>query len=257
MTDRVPIVAGNWKMNKTASETIALINEILAGLSVMSVDLRCEVLVAPPHTSIPAAAEALGSRKIHLAAQNLFWEESGAFTGEVSGSMLREAGCTHVIIGHSERRQYFGETDETVNKRITAAIRHDLVPIFCLGERLEERLADKTFDVVETQLRGGLSGIVPHDPTRFVIAYEPVWAIGTGQTATPQQAQDVHAFIRSKLVALYGSSFASAVRILYGGSVKASNAGVLMACSDIDGSLVGGASLTSTDFLGIIQASIV
>ena len=256
MTDRVPIVAGNWKMNKTANETITLISEIWTGLSGISGSLGCEVLVAPPFTSISAAAEALKNTKMLLAAQNLFWEDRGAFTGEVSGPMLREAGCSHVIIGHSERRQYVGETDETVQKRIRAAIAHGLVPVFCLGERLEERQAGKTFDVLENQFRGGLAGIMPHDPKRLVVAYEPVWAIGTGQTATPQQAQEVHAFIRSQLETFYGASFAAHVRILYGGSVKPSNAGELMSCTDIDGSLVGGASLTSADFLGIVRASI-
>ncbi len=256
MTDRIPIVAGNWKMNKTATETTTLIHQIWAGLTDGPGTLSCEVVVAPPFTSIPAAAEALLNTSIHLAGQNLFWEDSGAFTGEVSGPMLKEAGCSHVIIGHSERRQYFGETDETVKKRITAAMRCDLIPIFCLGEVLEERQAGRTFEVVDTQLKGGLAGTIPHDPKMFVIAYEPVWAIGTGQTATPEQAQEVHAFLRAKLGELYGASFAAEVRILYGGSVKPSNAGVLMACQDIDGSLVGGASLTSADFLGIIRGGI-
>ncbi|MEW6348369.1 MAG: triose-phosphate isomerase [Thermodesulfobacteriota bacterium] len=256
MTDRVPIVAGNWKMNKTAGETAVLIREIWAGLQADSGNLPCEVVVAPPFTSIPAAAEALLNTTIQLAGQNLFWEESGAFTGEVSGPMLKEAGCSHVIIGHSERRQYFAETDATVKKRITAAMKCDLVPIFCLGERLEERQSGRTFEVVETQLKSGLAGTIPHDPKRFVIAYEPVWAIGTGLTATPEQAQEVHALLRIKLGDLYGKSFAAEVRILYGGSVKPSNSRELMACEDIDGSLVGGASLTSADFLGIIRSGI-
>ena len=171
----------------------------------------------------------------------------------MSGPMLKDAGCSHVIIGHSERRQLFRETDETVNRRISAALRNELIPIFCLGESIEEREAGRTFDVVRSQLRGGLASIRPNDSQRFIIAYEPVWAIGTGLTATPEQAQEVHAFLREELSALLGRDFATSVRILYGGSVKTSNVRGLMACEDIDGGLVGGASLKAEDFLGIIR----
>jgi len=192
---------------------------------------------------------------ILVSGQNLHWEDHGAFTGEVSAPMLKEAGCTYVIVGHSERRQYFGETDETVNRKIAAARRHGLTPIFCLGETLEEREGWTTFDVVKRQLLGGLKDLIFSDPAGLVVAYEPVWAIGTGRTATPEQAQEVHAFLRRELSALYGEDFAKQTRILYGGSVKPSNTSELMGCPDIDGALVGGASLKAEDFLGIIRAA--
>ncbi len=251
MEGRKPIIAGNWKMHKTAVEAASFVRELAAGLQGMSA--ACEVLVAPAFTSIPAAVAAAVGSVVNVGAQNLHWEDKGAFTGEVSGPMLKQAGCTHVIIGHSERRQYFGETDETVNLRIAAAMRSGLVPVFCLGETLVEREAGRTFDVVGTQLKGGIRDIRPSDPEGFVIAYEPVWAIGTGRTATPGQAQEVHAFLREGLRSILGTDFAEKVRILYGGSVKPDNSRTLMGCADIDGGLVGGASLKAEDFLGIIR----
>jgi triosephosphate isomerase len=251
MDGRKPIIAGNWKMHKTASEAASLVRELATGMQGMGA--ACEVLVAPPFTSIPAAVAAAVGSAVKVGGQNLHWEDKGALTGEVSGPMLQEAGCTHVIIGHSERRQYFGETDETVNRRIAAAMRNELIPIFCLGETLEEREAGRTFDVVGRQVKCGIQDIRPSDPERFVIAYEPVWAIGTGRTASPGQAQEVHAFLRAELRSILGKGSAEKVRILYGGSVKPDNSRTLMECADIDGGLVGGASLKAEDFLGIIR----
>ena len=250
MGTRKPIFAGNWKMHKTAAEGASLARQLVAGLK--SISAECEVLVAPPFTAIPAVVDAAVGSGVLVGGQNLHWEDKGAFTGEICGPMLKDAGCTHVIIGHSERRQYFGETEQTVNLKISAAIRSGLVPVFCLGETLEERERGKTFDVVKTQLNDGIRGVRPSDPDRFVIAYEPVWAIGTGRTATPAQAQEVHAFLRGELRMLLGTDFAERVRILYGGSVKPDNSSSLMECADIDGGLVGGASLKADDFLGII-----
>ncbi len=248
---RKPIIAGNWKMHKTASETVRFVRELIHALG--NAQPACEVIVAPPFTSIgPAVKEAEGTF-IRVSGQNLHWELQGAFTGEVSGGMLKDLGCSHVIIGHSERRQYFGETDETVSRKINAALRENLIPIFCLGETLEEREAGRTFDVVRRQLTGGLADVSVSDPVNFVIAYEPVWAIGTGRTATPDQAQEVHAFVRHELGQFLPKGFSEQVRILYGGSVKPDNARSLMACADIDGGLVGGASLKTDDFLGIIK----
>ncbi|MEW6139613.1 MAG: triose-phosphate isomerase [Thermodesulfobacteriota bacterium] len=249
--NRTPIMAGNWKMHKTPDETRALVRALVEGIG--SGLPNCEVIVAPPFVSISAAVEAARGSGIQVAGQNLYWEDKGAFTGEISGPLLRATGCTHVIVGHSERRQHFGETDATVNRRIMAAMRAGLVPIFCVGETLEERETGRTFEVVRTQVRAGLGEIRPPDPLGFVIAYEPVWAIGTGHTATPEQAQEVHAFLREELDSLLGRDASQAMRILYGGSVKPSNARGLMDCADIDGGLVGGASLKSEDFLGIIR----
>jgi len=248
---RKPIFAGNWKMHKTASQTTGFVRELREGLAIETP--VCEVIVAPPFTSITSAVEAAAGAFIQVSGQNLHWEDHGAFTGEISAEMLKDAGCTHVIIGHSERRQYFGETDETVNRKIKAAIRNDLIPIFCLGETLEERENGTTFDVVKLQLSAGLRDVKLPDPERLVIAYEPVWAIGTGRTATPEQAQEVHAFLRSELTVLSPKGFSDRVRILYGGSVKPDNARSLMACKDIGGGLVGGASLRADEFLGLIR----
>lgn len=251
MSGRRPIIAGNWKMFKAAQEARDLIRDLVEGLGPS--EPSCDVVVAPPFTSICAAVEQAAGTPIKVAGQDLYWEDKGAFTGEVSGAMLRDAGCAWVIIGHSERRQYFGETDSSVNLKIKAAMRNDLVPIFCLGETIEQRQAEITFEVVKRQLLGGLGDLRPADPERLVIAYEPVWAIGTGLTATPEQAQEVHAFLRDELGKVMGRDFADGVRILYGGSVKPDNTRSLMACVDIDGGLVGGASLKAADFLGIIR----
>ena len=251
MSPRKRIVAGNWKMFMTPDETTDLVGKLVAGLE--GREQACEVIVAPPFTCIQAGVKAAEGSVIQVAGQNVYWEDQGAFTGEVSGSMLKASGCTHVIVGHSERRQLFGETDETVNRRIAAALRWDLIPIFCLGETIEEREAGKTFEVTKRQLVGGLKETAPGDPKQLVVAYEPVWAIGTGLTATPEQAQEVHAFLRQELGLLSGQQYAEEVRILYGGSMKPANAKGLMECADIDGGLVGGASLKAEDFLGIIR----
>lgn len=212
-----------------------------------------EIVVCPPFISLHAVKEMLAGSRIGLGAQNVYWEKSGAFTGEVSAPMLKSVGCTYVIIGHSERRTYFGETDETVNKRIFAALAEGLKPIVCIGETLEEREAGKTFEVIKRQVEGGLANLSVEQMATVVIAYEPVWAIGTGKTATPAQAQEVHAFIRKLLNDIFGQTTAEATRIQYGGSVKPDNAAELMAQPDIDGALVGGASLKADSFEKIIK----
>ncbi len=251
MSQRKIIIAGNWKMHKNVSETTAFLEELKK--NGRDLGAGCEVVVAPTFTSLAAGVKCARGSDIRVSAQNVHWEDKGAFTGEISGAMLTELGVTHVIIGHSERRQFFGETDHTVNKRIKAAIRHRLVPIFCLGETLEEREGGKTFEVLKRQLVEGLGDAIPESAEKFVIAYEPVWAIGTGKTASPEQAQEAHAFLRKELADLRGLDFAGKVRILYGGSVKPDNTRELMRCPDIDGGLVGGASLKVEDFLGIIE----
>ncbi|MFH0959449.1 MAG: triose-phosphate isomerase [Pseudomonadota bacterium] len=251
MNQRKPIIAGNWKMHNNTAQTRNLIKEIFT--KGKNLGTSCEVIIAPAFTSIACAIEEVKGSHIQVAAQNIFWEDKGAFTGEISGPMLKEIGCSHVIIGHSERRQYFGETDESVNKKIAAAIKNDLIPIFCLGETLVEREAEKTFEVMKRQLTVGLGSLVVNNATNFIVAYEPVWAIGTGKTASPQQAQEAHAFLRKELSILRGEDFANKTRILYGGSVKPDNAKNLIGCADIDGGLIGGASLKAEDFVGIIE----
>lgn len=243
---RIPLIAANWKMHMTTAETREYITEFLP--LVEGVD-DVEIVLAPPFTSLAVAAKFLKGSNVKLAAQNVFWEEKGAYTGEVSPQMLRDVECSYVIIGHSERRQYFGETDETVNRRIGAAMAAGLGVIFCIGETLEEREAAKTFDVLKRQLTGGLRD---RKIDGLVIAYEPVWAIGTGKTATPEQAQEAHEFIRKELKSLYGEA-AETVRILYGGSVKPENIASLMAQKDVDGGLVGGASLKPESFSRIVK----
>ncbi|MBI2355255.1 MAG: triose-phosphate isomerase [Deltaproteobacteria bacterium] len=245
---RTPVIAGNWKLFKTIAEAMALVD----GLKPLVAGTKgVEIVVAPVFTALSRVAEALADSNIRLAAQDCYWEEEGAFTGEVAPKLLKDAGCSHVIIGHSERRQYFGETDETVNKKTRAAIAAGLTAIVCVGETLAEREAGATFAVVETQISGGLAGLSAASLEQVVIAYEPVWAIGTGKTASDTQAQEVHAFIRSLVAKLFGNSAADAVRILYGGSVKPDNVKGLMAQADIDGALVGGASLKADSFAAI------
>jgi triosephosphate isomerase len=247
---RTPLLAGNWKMHGTRAEA-----RTLAGALAKSVGQTTgrEVLIAPPFTALDAAREAIAGTGILLAAQNVHGEDRGAFTGEVSAAMLAEAGCTHVIIGHSERRQYYGETDAGVNARLRGALRANLIPIVCVGETLAEREAGSTMAVIDRQVRGGLADIDQAGAGRCVLAYEPVWAIGTGRTATPDQAQEVHAAIRRLLAELTGPAVADALRILYGGSVKADNVDTLMAQPDLDGALVGGASLDAAAFTRIVQ----
>ena len=248
---RRPMIAGNWKMNKGSAETKALALELRESLgAVTDVDL----VVAPPFTSLAAAADALAGSPIQVAAQNVHWAESGAYTAEVSAGMLAEIPVRLAIIGHSERRQYFGETDQTVNQRLLAALDAGLEPIVCVGESLEERESGETHAVVERQITVGLAGLTNEQMARTVVAYEPVWAIGTGRTATPEQAQDVHRFIRSLLQRMFAET-AAAVRILYGGSMKPANAQGLMSQPDIDGGLVGGASLKAADFAGIVDGT--
>lgn len=247
---RRPLIAANWKMNNTVPEALkfvaAFITELKAAGSV-------DVVIAPPYTALYSAGVALAETEFKLAAQDIFWEDNGAFTGEIAGGFLKDVGCQYAIIGHSERRQFFGETNETVNKRILAALRHDLVPIMCVGELLADRDAGRTWNVVETQLKGGLKGIDLAACEEFVIAYEPVWAIGTGRTATPDEAEEVHASIRKYLSTAHGAAVADKIRIIYGGSVKPSNSRELMSKENIDGALVGGASLDPKQFAGIVR----
>jgi len=247
---RMPFIAGNWKMNKTVEEAIDLVRQLKASISNVT---GVEVAVAPPFTAFYAVSQELKGSFIRLAAQNVFYEEKGAFTGEVSPIMLKEIGCQYVIIGHSERRQFFGETDETVNRKIKAGLAQGLKPIFCIGETLKEREEGKTFSVIERQIQSGLRGITEGEMRSIVIAYEPVWAIGTGKTATPQQAEEVHRFIREKLERLYTREIAEEVRIQYGGSVTPENIKGLMGQENIDGALVGGASLKSETFSKIVR----
>lgn len=250
MTTRIPLLAGNWKMFKTIPEALDLVNGLKKNCAGVS---GREILVCPPFTAIAPVAGALKGSNISVGGQNLYWESKGAFTGEIAPGMLVDAGCKYVIIGHSERRQYFGETDETVNKKTKAAFAAGLLPIVCVGETLAEREANKTMAVIDRQVRGGVAGLTPEQAEKLVIAYEPVWAIGTGKTATTQQAQEVHAFIRKLYTELYGKAAAESVRILYGGSVKPDNVSDLMKQPDIDGGLVGGASLDVESFTKIVR----
>jgi triosephosphate isomerase len=247
---RKPIIAGNWKMNKTIGEA----RELMTALKDKVADVTdVEIIVAPPFTALSPVAEVIKGSNIRLAAQDMYWEEEGAFTGEVSPLMLKDVGCQYVIIGHSERRTYFSETNETVNKKVKSAHAHSLNPIVCVGERLEERESGVTEDVVKDHVINGLADLTEEQMLNTVIAYEPVWAIGTGKTATPEQAQEVHRFIRELLTETYSSTVAEAVRIQYGGSVKPSNVAQLMAQPDIDGGLIGGASLDADSFTQIVK----
>lgn len=250
MSTRVPVIAGNWKLNKTAAETTAFLEAVkplVAGAT------HCEMVVCPPFLSVPAAVAAADGSSIQVGAQNLYWEDSGAYTGEISGPMVKASGASHVIIGHSERRQYFGETDATVAKRINAALAAELTPIVCVGELKEEREAEKTNDVLATQFAGAFDALTGSEFDRIIIAYEPVWAIGTGLTATPEIAGEAHAFLRARAEEKFGSASAEGVRILYGGSVKPGNVAGLMARPEIDGGLVGGASLDPESYAKLVD----
>lgn len=247
---RKPIIAGNWKMNKTAKEARDLAEKLIPLASGVS---QRDIVLAPPFTALQAVAGAIQGTTMALAAQNMFWEDKGAFTGEVSAEMLLDLGCKYVIIGHSERRQYFGETDETVNKKVRKALGKGLIPIVCVGETLAEREAGKLNDIISRQVTGGLKDVAAGDMKKVVIAYEPVWAIGTGKTATPEQANEVHALIRQKVKTLYGTEIAEGLRIQYGGSVTPENVSALMAMPDIDGALVGGASLKPESFAALVN----
>jgi len=253
MATRRPIVAANWKMNKTPSETAGFFSEFLPKFGS---ECASDVVIVPPYTSLAKAAEALvGNAVVGLGAQNAHPEPSGAFTGEVSLDFLRELHVSHVVLGHSERRQYFAETDDFINRKVTATLEAGLTPILCIGETLEERDAGHLETVCRGQLRGGLANLSASVADRLVIAYEPVWAIGTGRTATPDQAQEAHAFARKVLEELFGADAANRIRIQYGGSMKPGNAAELMAQPDVDGGLVGGASLDPDDFFQIVEAA--
>jgi triosephosphate isomerase (TIM) len=247
---RRPIIVGNWKMHKTTAEAVTLVKALHTSVAQVQ---DVEVGVAPPYTALMAVAEALRGSAIFVVAQNMHWEPQGAFTGEISAAMLTDVGCKRVIIGHSERRQYFAETDATVNRKLKAALNAQLDPILCIGETLDQREDNATFGVLEQQIRQGLAEIPADEMQRIVLAYEPIWAIGTGKTATPVQAQEVHAFIRGLLGTLYGKALADEVRIQYGGSVNAGNIQTLMTQPDVDGALVGGASLETSSFAQIVS----
>ena len=246
------MIAGNWKMNLSPDEAMALTRTISESASAVS---DVEVLVAPPFTHLSVVRNAIGGSGIFLAAQNMHWEMKGAYTGEISGRMLQQVGCTHVILGHSERRTLFNETNEVINLKVKAASFLGLIPVICIGETLEEREADKTFDVIGSQLETSLDNYLADQmmPTTSILAYEPVWAIGTGKTATPEQAQEVHRFIREWIESRFNTGTAAQVRILYGGSVKPENVKTLMSEADIDGALVGGASLKADSFIKLMR----
>ena len=252
MMDRKPLIAGNWKMNLSVDSAVALVRKIADGLQGLE---GVDVLVAPPFPFLPAVRDAIGTSGIFLAAQDMHHEMTGAFTGEVSGRMLQGVGCTHVILGHSERRALFNETSQIIDLKLKAAALLGLVPIVCIGETLEEREAGRTFEVIREQLDLSFHNFKLDELMRpnTILAYEPVWAIGTGKTATPDQAQEVHEFIRKWIQETFNPGSAALVRILYGGSVKPDNASELMAQPDIDGALVGGASLKADSFLGIVR----
>jgi triosephosphate isomerase len=247
---RKPVIAGNWKMFKTVAETVRFLDEFKPLVRSAS---HCEIVICPTFPALAAAAEAARDSNIQVGAQNLHWETEGAFTGEVSGPMIVAAGCSHVIIGHSERRQLFGETDKTVNQRLFAALKAGLTPIVCVGETLEQREDDKTKAVLIQQLEGGLASLTAPDFSRIIIAYEPVWAIGTGRVATPEIAGETHAVIREQAARQFGPEAAEALRLLYGGSVKPDNVEGLMARPEIDGALVGGASLKPDSFAALVN----
>ncbi len=247
---RKKFIAGNWKMNTTLDEAVALAKDVVKTMGNTS---DVDIAICPPYTSLYAVSEVLKGSTVKLGAQDVHWEAKGAFTGKVSCAMLKSVGVTYVIIGHSEQRTYFHETNETVNKKVKATLAAGLLPIICVGETLEERKSGKMDAVIESHTVGAFAGISAEDALKCTIAYEPVWAIGTGETATPQQANEAHIFIRKLLVKLYGTSTAEQIRIQYGGSMKADNAKALLGQSDVDGGLIGGASLKASDFAGIVK----
>ncbi len=249
---RTPIVVGNWKMNKTAAEAVELVTELKE--RVRGID-NVEIGVCPPFVCLTEVSKVLKGTHIGVGGQNMYWEPEGAYTGEISAEMLLTSGCKYVILGHSERRMYFGETNETVNKKVKAALSAGLIPIMCVGETLEQRQAGLTEQVVDEHVTGGLKDLSGDEVRGVVIAYEPVWAIGTGLTATPEQAQKIHRFIRERLTNLFGVGIAQEIRIQYGGSVKPDNAGELFRQVDIDGGLIGGASLKADSFAAIAKGA--
>jgi triosephosphate isomerase len=249
---RKKIIAGNWKMNKTGTEAASFARELK--IKTLNIN-RTEIVVCPPYIAIVPVYEILKESRVKIGAQNVHWEPSGAFTGEVSAEMIEQAGCKYVIIGHSERRQYFGETDQSVNKKIIQTLTTSICPIVCVGETLQQREAGKTKNVVKDQITAGLAGLSIDQMKRLVLAYEPVWAIGTGVTATPAQAEEVHHFIRELLAELFNSQIADSAQILYGGSVKPDNAKELLSQHNIDGGLIGGASLKVDSFVEMIRTT--
>jgi triosephosphate isomerase len=249
---RKKLIAGNWKMNKTSADGLQLTQEIVGEVGKLT---DVDIVVCPPFTALESVARAVDGSTVKLGAQNMHHEASGAYTGEISAGMLRSLFATHVILGHSERRTYFAENDAFINKKVLAALKNQLRPILCVGETLAEREGGSTLKVVQTQLEAGLEGVGKEQATSVVIAYEPVWAIGTGKVATTEQAQEVHAFIRTLLTKIFGEALAQKVRILYGGSMKPSNAPELLAQKDIDGGLIGGASLEARSFVDLIKAA--
>jgi triosephosphate isomerase len=250
MNQRRPLIAGNWKMFKTPGEAAETAKQLVRHAGAVT---DIDMMIAPTFIALAAVFAAIKNSPVALGAQNLYWENEGAYTGEISAPMLKSAGCQYCIIGHSERRQYFGETDETVNKKIKAAIKAGLQPVFCVGETEKEREAGQTLSILDKQIKKGLEGLVSAQLDSLIIAYEPIWAIGTGKTATDDQAQEVHRFIRSLVKDNFGRALSDSIRILYGGSVKPDNIASLMAMSDIDGALVGGASLSAESFSQIIK----
>jgi triosephosphate isomerase len=249
---RIPFLAANWKMYKTVHDAVVYIKEFRSMVKDVT---DAEIVVAPPFTAIHAAAEAARNTPIGIAAQDLYWEREGAFTGEIAAGMIKEAGAEYVIIGHSERRRLFGETDETVNRKTVAALAAELTPIVCIGETLEERERNQTFDILDRQIKAGLDGMTGSQVGSLVIAYEPVWAIGTGRNATPEQAVEAHAHIRGRLRQWFGGEAADQCHVIYGGSVKPDNIRDLMIARDVDGALVGGASLDVRTFHEIVARS--
>jgi triosephosphate isomerase (TIM) len=244
-----PVIAGNWKMNKTVTEAIDFTSRLVNALATQP---ETDVIIAPPFTALHAVAKLLRGSPVRLAAQNIHEAEKGAYTGEISGRMIREAGCTYVIIGHSERRTLFGEGDERIHRKLLAALTAGLKPIFCIGETLQEREEDRMENVIERQIKGGLNNLTADDIKNIIVAYEPVWAIGTGRTATSVQAEEVHRFIREWIASRYGSESAAEIAVLYGGSVTPNNIADLMSQPDINGALVGGASLDVGSFVQLI-----
>jgi len=252
---RKPFIAGNWKMNTDVLSSVKLATEVVSGCGDTAGN-QVDVAVCPPFVYLQQVAKALSSSRVALGSQDIYFEQKGAFTGEISPAMLKDVGCTYALCGHSERRHVIGETDELINKKVHASISGGLLPILCVGELLEERKASKTTEVVTRQMKKGLAGLTPEKMSAVTIAYEPVWAIGTGLTATPQQAQEVHALIRELVAQMYNKKISAEIRIQYGGSVKPDNAGELMSQEDVDGLLVGGASLKADDFVAIVKASV-
>lgn len=250
MNARTPLIAGNWKMYKTCNEAVKTAEQLLDLVNNIE---KVDIMIAPTFTSLALVSKVVANSKVSLGGQDIYWEKEGAFTGEISGTMLVSAGCQYVIVGHSERRQYFEETDDTVNKKMLASLNSGLIPIMCVGETGTQRDEKKTFSVLDKQMEKGLEGLSLNEHHSLVIAYEPVWAIGTGKSATPEQVQEVHFYLRNLLEKKFGDMIANSIRILYGGSVKPDNVSELMALPDVDGALVGGASLQPESFSKIIH----